>query len=137
MADVISRDGRAGAAGPDRAAPDWERIERSPEFRELTSRRHRFLTVASAVFLGWFLAYLLLSTFAPDVMGTLVGGVPVAFLAAVSQVLMTWAVTWAYLRRADREFAPLEQRVVESAAPRFSRAESAAAAHTPTARSER
>jgi uncharacterized membrane protein (DUF485 family) len=95
------------------------------------------------VFLGWFLGYLLLATFAPGLMGTLVGGVPVAFVAAVSQVLMTWAVTRVYLRKADREFAPLEQRVLESALPRFTREEGAGAAaatsgaRTPTGRTVR
>jgi uncharacterized membrane protein (DUF485 family) len=84
------------------------------------------------VFLGWFLGYLLLSTFAPGLMGTLVGGVPVAFLAAVSQVLMTWAVTRVYLRKADREFAPLEQRVLETALPRFTREDGPGAAPAAT-----
>jgi uncharacterized membrane protein (DUF485 family) len=125
MTDVTARGAGEGAGAPGRPGTDWERIERSPEFRELTSRRHRFIAVASAVSLGWFLVYLLLATFAPDVMGAKLGGVPVAFLAAVSQVLMTWAVTSAYLRKADREFAPLEQRVIQAAAPRFTREEPA------------
>jgi uncharacterized membrane protein (DUF485 family) len=135
MADVIPRDGQSeGAGAQDGQAPDWQRIERSPEFRELTRRRHRFLAAASVVFLGWFLTYLLFATFAPGIMGTLIGGVPFAFYAAVSQVLMTWAVTWVYLRKADREFAPLEQRVLEEAGARFTRDGDAAARTSPAAR---
>jgi uncharacterized membrane protein (DUF485 family) len=140
MADAMQRnERREGAVGPRRSVADWERIERSPEFRQLTSRRHRFIAVASVVFLGIFGLYLILATFAPGFMGTLVGGVPVAFLAAVSQVLMTWAVTWAYLRRADHEFAPLERRVIEAAAPRFTREEKPAArtVDAPAGRSDR
>jgi hypothetical protein len=56
-------------------------------------------------------------------MGTLVAGVPIAWPAAMTQVFITWAVTWTYLRKADREFAPLEQRVVERAEQRFVRTE--------------
>jgi hypothetical protein len=52
----------------------------------------------------------------------------------VSQVFMTWAVTWAYLRKADREFAPLEQRVIQTAAPRFTRDDGAALGTAPAAR---
>jgi uncharacterized membrane protein (DUF485 family) len=118
-------------------AADWTRIERSAEFRELTSRRHRFLLAASVITFGCFGIYLGLATFAVDFMGTTVGGVPIAWLAAMSQVLLTWAVTWAYLRRADREFGPLERRVAEAAGPRFTRADAAEAPTTPSERSAR
>jgi uncharacterized membrane protein (DUF485 family) len=130
------------APAADRAAPgsddgsshvvDWSRIERSPEFRELTSRRHRFIFGAAVVTFGCFGLYLGLATFAVDFMGTTVGGVPIAWLAAMSQVLLTWAVTRAYLRKADREFAPLERRVAEAAGPRFTRVGDAAQEPTVT-----
>jgi uncharacterized membrane protein (DUF485 family) len=133
-------DGPAIDAGP--AAPgsqdgrddlvDWTRIERSPEFRELVSRRHRFIFLLAAITFGGFGLYLGLATFAVDFMGTTVGGVPIAWLAAMTQVLMTWAVTWTYLRKADREFAPLERRVADAAGPRFMREHDAAAAPTAT-----
>jgi uncharacterized membrane protein (DUF485 family) len=132
MSDMTERGSApqdAGAPDPRAGTVDWERIESSEEFRELTRRRHGFLAVASLAFLGCFLAYLLLATFAPGFMGTRVlGGVPVAFLAAVSQVLMTWAVTWAYLRKADAEFTPLEERVLQTAQARFTRPVDAEAA---------
>ena len=128
MSDSTTSDGRV----------EWTRIERSPEFRELTARRHRFIAGAAAVTFGGFLIYLGLATFATGFMGTTVGGVPIAWLAAMTQVLLTWAVTWLYMRKADREFAPLEQRVAERAGPRFTREEeTAAAAAAPTERSER
>jgi uncharacterized membrane protein (DUF485 family) len=117
MPDAIEQDGRTDHS-------DWTRIERSPEFRELTARRHRFIAGAAAVTFVSFTIYLGLATFATGFMGTTVlGGVPVAWLAAMSQVLVTWAVTWTYLRKADREFAPLEQRVAERAGARFTREE--------------
>jgi uncharacterized membrane protein (DUF485 family) len=119
---------------------DWTRIERSPEFRELTSRRHRFIAAATAVTFGVFAIYLGLATFATDFMGTTVGGVPIAWLAAMSQVVMTWAVTWTYLRKADRVFAPLEQRVADTAGARFTRehdAEAGAGAPAASAPTER
>jgi uncharacterized membrane protein (DUF485 family) len=117
MSDRTPQDGRTDLV-------DWTRIERSPEFRELTTRRHRFIFAAAVMTLVSFASYLGLATFATGFMGTTVlGGVPVAWLAAMSQVLVTWAVTWTYLRKADREFAPLEERVRERAGARFTREE--------------
>ena len=137
-----------GSAQDDRTDfVDWTRIERSPEFRELTARRHRFIAAASAVTFGAFAIYLGLATFATDFMGTTVlGGMPIAWLAAMTQVLMTWVVTWIYLRKAERVFTPLERRVADRAEPRFSRggsdtddatAPAAPAADTTTERSAR
>ena len=101
---------------------DWMRIERSEDFRELTSRRNRFIAGASTVTFGVFAVYLGLAVFAHGLMGTTVlGGVPLAWLLAMSQVLLTWVVTWSYLRKADREFAPLERRIAERAEARFMR----------------
>jgi uncharacterized membrane protein (DUF485 family) len=119
---------RARSESPDAGEIDWERIERSPEFRELTSKRHRFIAVASTFTLGLFAIYLGLATYATDLMGTTVlGGVPIAWLAAMSMVLMTWAVTAIYLRKADREFGPMEERVRERATARFTREDDGAA----------
>ena len=113
---------------------DWMRIERSEDFRELTARRHRFIAAASTVTFGVFAVYLGLAVFAHGVMGTtILGGVPLAWPLAMSQVLLTWVVTWSYLRKADREFAPLEQRVAEGAGARFTREEAGAEAPAPAA----
>src|SRR3954453_14956290 len=133
-------DGTAGDGRTDLV--DWTRIERSPEFRELTARRHRFIAMLAAFTFVSFGIYLGVATFATGFMGTTVGGVPIAWLAAMSQVLVTWAVTWTYLRKADREFAPLEQRVADRAGARFTREEETAvpspvAADAPTERSAR
>jgi uncharacterized membrane protein (DUF485 family) len=127
---------------------DWMRIERSDDFRELTARRNRFIAAASVVTFGVFAVYLGLAVFAHGVMGTTVlGGIPLAWPLAMSQVLLTWVVTWSYLRKADREFAPLEQRIAERAEARFMREpddaapatteRTAAAAATATERSAR
>jgi len=118
MPDATEQDGRSDEV-------DWTRIERSPEFRELVSRRHRFIAACAAVTFVAFGVYLGLATYATSLMGTTVGGMPIAWLAAMSQVVLTWGVTWLYLRKADREFVPLEQRVAERAGARFTREDAA------------
>ena len=93
------------------SAYDWEAIERSPEFKELVQERRRFLRPATVVFLVGAIGYLILAAFVPGVMGwQVVDGLPFAWLAAVCMVLLTWALTFAYLRKADRDFQPLEER---------------------------
>jgi uncharacterized membrane protein (DUF485 family) len=90
---------------------DWLAVERSPEFKELVHERRKFLVPATIVFLVGSIGYLLLAAFAPGVMGwQIVEGLPFAWIAATSQVLLTWVLTWAYLRKADRDFEPREQR---------------------------
>jgi uncharacterized membrane protein (DUF485 family) len=99
------------------ASRDWQAIEASPEFQELVKARRSFLVPATIVFLVVSLGYLLLAAFVHGFMGKQVfGGIPVAFLAALSQVFLTWAITWAYMRKADSTFEPLEQRAAEAAA---------------------
>jgi uncharacterized membrane protein (DUF485 family) len=133
-----ARTDRAAPAAHDGATDtvDWMRIERSDDFRQLTASRNRFITVAAAVTFGVFAVYLGLAVFAHGLMGTtILGGVPLAWPLAMSQVLLTWVVTWTYLRKADREFAPLEERITEHAYARFTR-DGDGAAPARTARTE-
>jgi len=95
-------------------AVDWPGIERSPGFQELVRKRRRFLVPVSVVFFAIVAAYLLLASFAHGLMSKQVAGLPMAYAAALTQVLLTWVVTWLYLRKADHTFTPLERRVSES-----------------------
>ncbi|HYH87907.1 MAG TPA: DUF485 domain-containing protein [Solirubrobacteraceae bacterium] len=97
---------RAGAK-----APDWLAIERSSEFKELVETRRRIITPLTVIWLVVSIGYLILAAFVPGVMGwQVVDGLPFAWLAAITQVILTWAITWSYLRKADRVIEPLEER---------------------------
>ena len=96
---------------------DWLAVERSPEFQELVHERRRWLTPMTIVFLVASLGYLLLAAFVPGVMGWQVAdGLPFAWIAAIGMVLLTWVLTFAYLRKADHDFEPLEERAAAVAA---------------------
>src|SRR4029450_13081029 len=95
---------------------EWEAIERSPEFRELIARRRRFVLPATIFFLAWYLGFILLAGYDEDFMGfSLYEGFTVGYRLALSQFVMTWGLAAWYLRKADREFAPLQREVVELA----------------------
>ena len=113
---------RAGADGDGAVAPehthvDWIAAERSPEFRKLVQRRRRFVVPATIGFLAWYLGFILLAGYAEDFMGGefLVDGLTVGYVLACTQFLMVWGLAGWYLRKAGREFDPLERKVVELA----------------------
>jgi len=103
---------------PRAQAIDWRGVEGSPEFRELVRARRRFVIPVAIVFFAIVFAYLLLAAFAHGFMGKQVGGLPMAWIIAVTQVALTWLVTWLYLRKADNTFTPLERRAAEAARSR-------------------
>ena len=112
---------------------DWAAVEQSPEFRELIAARRRFVLPATIFFLAWYFAFILLAGYAEDFMGSSIyEGFTVGYLLALTQFVMVWVLGFWYLRKADREFDPLQREVVELAergelsdtvdtAPRFDR----------------
>jgi uncharacterized membrane protein (DUF485 family) len=95
---------------------DWEAVERSPEFRELTRRKKAFVVPATLFFLGWYFGFIILAGYAPDFMGRefLTDGLTVGYVLALSQFVMTWVLGWMYLRKSDRVFDPLAARAREA-----------------------
>lgn len=113
MATAAPRDGRAGSPDP---SPDWEAIERSPEFQELVAAKRRFIVPATVFFLAWYLLFVALCGYAPDFMGESVyEGLTVGYVWALSQFVMVGVLGYAYLHRARTVFDPLADRVAEQA----------------------
>jgi uncharacterized membrane protein (DUF485 family) len=93
-------------------AADWAAIEQLPEFRELVGGRRRFAWIAGALGIGVGALYVVLAATAHDLMGThLAGSLSLGFAGGVGLVLLTWAITLAYMRRSRRVWAPLEARI--------------------------
>ena len=95
---------------------DWERIEHSPEFQELVRKRRAFVVPATIFFLAYYMGFILLTGYAEDFMASSVyQGLTVGYCLALTQFVMVFALGIMYLRRADRDYDPLAQRVVEMA----------------------
>jgi uncharacterized membrane protein (DUF485 family) len=95
---------------------DWEAVERSPEFRELITARRRFVLPATIFFLCWYLGFILLAGYAPDFMARSVyQGLTVGYCLALTQFVMVGALGVMYLRRSERVYDPLAEKVVRRA----------------------
>jgi uncharacterized membrane protein (DUF485 family) len=112
------------AARPDRAGEsdvlerpiDWERAERSPEFRDLVAAKRRFVIPATIFFMAWYLGFVLLAGYAPDFMGESVyEGLTVGYCLALSQFLMVLVLGIWYLRKAEHVFDPLAEKAANRA----------------------
>ncbi len=102
------REGRVSAA-----ADVYLEVQRSAAFQEVRGRYRRFVVPAVAVFLSWYVGYVVTATAAPRLMARHVAGaVNVAMLAGLGQFLTTFLFTWAYARHARlrRDRAALELR---------------------------
>jgi uncharacterized membrane protein (DUF485 family) len=95
---------------------DYERIERSPEFQELVRKRRSFVVPATIFFLAYYMGFILLTGYAHDFMAESVyEGLTVGYCLALTQFVMVFVLGIMYLRRADRDYDPLAQKVVDMA----------------------
>jgi len=73
--------------------PDWAAIERTPEFRALVRAKRAFIVPATLFFIVYYFALPALVGYWPDLMSTRVAGhINLAYLFALSQFLMAWAI---------------------------------------------
>jgi uncharacterized membrane protein (DUF485 family) len=92
---------------------DWEGIERSDDFRELISSKRRFILVAGTTMMGLALLYVIVAAVAPEVLDVSLGGsIALGWVAGCALLITTWLVCVAYIRRSDRAWEPLAQKIV-------------------------
>ena len=97
---------------------DWTTIEATPEFRALVASKRRFIVPATIFFIVYYFALPILVGYFRGLMSRdVVGRINVAYLFALSQFAMAWAVMALYVRRA-RGFDAQEHAIVERAAGR-------------------
>ena len=87
---------------------DWEEIATRPEFQILRHRLRSFVFPMTGLFLAWYLLYVLLASYAPSFMAIkLVGNINVGLVFGLLQFVSTFAITFLYVRFADRRLDPL------------------------------
>ena len=93
-------------------ARDWEEIASRPEFQVLRHRLRSFVFPMTALFLGWYLLYVLLASYAPSFMAIkLFGNINVGLVFGLLQFVSTFLITFLYVRFADRKLDPLASQL--------------------------
>ncbi len=86
----------------------------SPDFVQLKKRFRAFAFPMTAVFLGWYLLYVIASGWARDFMGQkLWGNINVAYVFGLLQFVSTFLIAWLYERHMERHVDPLATRIRE------------------------
>ncbi|TIC83315.1 DUF485 domain-containing protein [Nocardioides sp. GY 10127] len=94
--------------------PVYDRLHESDDFVALRKAYRGFVFPATVAFLAWYLAYVLLSSFAHDFMSTqVVGHVNVALVLGLLQFVSTFVIAWLYSRYSTNRLDPLAKRLVE------------------------
>jgi uncharacterized membrane protein (DUF485 family) len=91
---------------------DWQVVQAEPDFQELRRRLRSFVFPVTGLFLGWYLLYVLLATYAPAFMGTpVLGNINIGLIFGLLQFVSTFAITAWYVRFADKRYDPLAAKV--------------------------
>ena len=87
-------------------------VQASDEFQGLKRTLRRFVFPATALFLGWYLLYVLLTAYARDFMDTkLLGEINVAYVLGLLQFVSTFVIAYVYSRYAEKHFDPTADRI--------------------------
>ena len=85
----------------DTNAHAWDELAAKPAFHALLASKSRFLWTASIFFILYYFALPVLVGWFPDLMKKQVfGKINIAYLFALSQFFMAWAVAFVYVRKA-------------------------------------
>ena len=85
----------------------YEQVQASPEFVDLRRRLRAFVFPMSAAFLLWYLAYVLLASYAPGFMSIKVwGNINVGLIIGLLQFVTTFLITTIYVRFANKNLDP-------------------------------
>lgn len=95
------------------SSPDpWAQAHTSPEFVELRRRLRVFVFPMTALFLAWYLLYVLLADYAHGFMSIrLIGNINVGLVLGLLQFASTFLITAAYVRYANRRLDPVAEKI--------------------------
>ncbi len=102
----------AAGSGSHETDGSFEAVQASEEFQGLKRTLRRFIFPATALFLAWYLLYILLTVYARDLMSTkVIGAINVAYIFGLLQFVSTFVIAFVYSRYADKHFDPTADRI--------------------------
>ena len=107
-------DGELRPGAPENPSGLHEHVQAGPEFRELRRRLRGFVFPMAAAFLLWYLAFVLLASYARELMATpVLGVINLGLVIGLAQFVSTFALTAGYVRYAQRRLDPLAAHIRE------------------------
>jgi uncharacterized membrane protein (DUF485 family) len=107
-------DGELQSGAPEAPPGLHEYVQAGPEFRELRRRLRGFVFPMAAAFLLWSLAFVLLASYARELMATpVLGVINLGLVIGLAQFVSTFALTAGYVRYAERRLDPLAAQIRE------------------------
>ena len=92
--------------------PVYDRLHETEDFRELRKRYRGFVIPATIAFLAWYLLYVVLSNWAPDLMNAkVVGNINVALVFGLLQFVTTFLLAYLYSRYSSAKLDPLARQL--------------------------
>ncbi|MBB5154214.1 uncharacterized membrane protein (DUF485 family) [Saccharopolyspora phatthalungensis] len=93
-------------------AETWAAAQSSPEFTVLRRKLRNFVFPVSALFLAWYLVYVLLADYAHGFMSIkLVGNINIGLVLGLLQFVSTFAITTWYVRYANRNLDQVAEEI--------------------------
>ncbi len=89
-------------AAEDKDVVNWEQVNAMPEFTALLKAKIAFIIPATVFFTVYYFALPVLVGWFPELMEKRVGPVNLAYLFALSQFFMAWALAFVYVRKAAK-----------------------------------
>ena len=90
-------------ARPTKPLSDWDRIAAYAEFKDLLAAKARFIVPATIFFIVYYFALPVSVGYFPELMKKQVLGVlNLAYLFALSQFFVAWAIAFLYIRKANQ-----------------------------------
>lgn len=89
-------------ADEDADVADWDRVMAMPEFGALLKAKAAFIVPAMLFFVVYYFALPVLVGWFPELMEKRIGPVNLAYVFALSQFFMAWAVAFVYVRKAAK-----------------------------------
>ena len=92
--------------------PLYAELAAGEDFQELRRRYRAFVFPWTIAFLVWYLLFVALSNWAPDLMGTeVLGNINLGLVMGLLQFVTTFGIAWLYSKHASRQFDPLADKV--------------------------
>ncbi|TDL42341.1 DUF485 domain-containing protein [Kocuria rosea] len=97
---------------------DFPAAQRSPEFQELRRTHRGFVFPLAIAFLVWYLLYVVLAMYAPQLFAIqVIGNVNLGVVLGLLQFVTTFAITGAYVSFANRKLDPKATAIRERLEP--------------------